>query len=85
MLAVTQMNGKHITPRIRAQEAQSDVTYDLLEETVAAESRLGPGVGRRSEAAGRGRHWEGWACSRAPLWWRCNRGFCQTHRIIHVT
>ena len=32
MPAVTQMNSKHVTPRIWAQEAWGDVTYDTGEE-----------------------------------------------------
>lgn len=82
MLAVTQMNGEHITPRIRAQEARSRVTYDLLEE-----------VRLQLRKAGWGQVWGGDRKLRAEgdtgrdghaLGPRCG-GFCQTHRIIHVT
>lgn len=72
MLALTQMNGEHITPRIRAQESWSDVTYEILEEARLQLQKADWGCqvwGGGSEAAGRGKHWKGWACSRAPLWW----------------
>lgn len=65
MPAVTQMNGKHVTPRIWAQEARSDVTCDPVEEArrtlrgADGAARCGAGT----EVAGRGGRCRGWACS----------------------
>ena len=65
MPAVTQMNGKHVTPRIWAQEARSDVTCDPVEEArrtlrgADGAARCGAGT----EVAGRGGRCRGWVCS----------------------
>ena len=61
MPAVTQMNGKHVTPRIWAQEAWSDVTYDVVEEARLQLRNVDWGFQVRGggwDVAGRGRRWE---------------------------
>ena len=61
MPAVTQMNGKHVTPRIWAQEAWSDVTYDVVEEAGLQLRKADWGCrvwGGGRQVAGRGRRWE---------------------------
>ena len=61
MPAVTQMNSKHVTPRIWAQEVWSDVTYDIGEEAGLQLRKADWGCrvwGGGWQVAGRGRRWE---------------------------